>query len=109
MLDGMWNWAKEELSGLPLAVPSEESSTPFLPIRNNTLPPSWVNFWTTPDGAEATQKLFSLSKWQLWSRGSSKSGLLHECTRSEEHTSELQSHLNLLCRLLLLKKIPGAS
>src|SRR4029434_11342511 len=26
-------------------------------------------------------------------------------TRSEEHTSELQSHLNLVCRLLLEKKI----
>src|SRR5260370_7090396 len=25
-------------------------------------------------------------------------------TRSEEHTSELQSHLNLVCRLLLQKK-----
>src|SRR4029077_19370410 len=25
-------------------------------------------------------------------------------TRSEEHTSELQSHLNLVCRLLLVKK-----
>src|SRR5207237_7854098 len=33
--------------------------------------------------------------------------------RSEEHTSELQSHLNLVCRLLLEKKkagdIPGTS
>src|SRR5260370_22822041 len=27
-----------------------------------------------------------------------------ECRRSEEHTSELQSHLNLVCRLLLEKK-----
>src|SRR5260370_9485235 len=27
-------------------------------------------------------------------------------TRSEEHTSELQSHLNLVCRLLLEKKNP---
>src|SRR5260370_5977160 len=27
--------------------------------------------------------------------------------RSEEHTSELQSHLNLVCRLLLEKKKPG--
>src|SRR5260370_5823977 len=27
-----------------------------------------------------------------------------EGTRSEEHTSELQSHLNLVCRLLLEKK-----
>src|SRR5260370_19092815 len=25
-------------------------------------------------------------------------------TRSEEHTSELQSHLNIVCRLLLVKK-----
>src|SRR5207237_10290536 len=28
----------------------------------------------------------------------------HEHERSEEHTSELQSHLNLVCRLLLEKK-----
>src|SRR5260370_10551736 len=28
----------------------------------------------------------------------------HEQRRSEEHTSELQSHLNLVCRLLLEKK-----
>src|SRR5260370_30671381 len=27
-----------------------------------------------------------------------------ESVRSEEHTSELQSHLNLVCRLLLVKK-----
>src|SRR5438477_3601649 len=26
------------------------------------------------------------------------------CARSEEHTSELQSHVNLVCRLLLEKK-----
>src|SRR5574337_1380117 len=30
--------------------------------------------------------------------------LLGYCTRSEEHTSELQSPLNLVCRLLLEKK-----
>src|SRR5260370_27563292 len=29
---------------------------------------------------------------------------LHPVRRSEEHTSELQSHLNLVCRLLLEKK-----
>src|SRR5207237_10928674 len=28
---------------------------------------------------------------------------LEACVRSEEHTSELQSHLNLVCRLLLEK------
>src|SRR5260370_5869259 len=31
-------------------------------------------------------------------------GLQTEWKRSEEHTSELQSHLNLVCRLLLEKK-----
>src|SRR5260370_30395341 len=30
--------------------------------------------------------------------------LLRATQRSEEHTSELQSHLNLVCRLLLEKK-----
>src|SRR5260370_7929572 len=29
-------------------------------------------------------------------------------TRSEEHTSELQSHFNLVCRLLLEKKKPSS-
>src|SRR5438034_5473252 len=28
----------------------------------------------------------------------------HRCRRSEEHTSELQSHSDLVCRLLLEKK-----
>src|SRR5690242_21495764 len=32
------------------------------------------------------------------------SGTLSGTTRSEEHTSELQSHVNLVCRLLLEKK-----
>src|SRR3954449_9990496 len=31
------------------------------------------------------------------------------CARSEEHTSELQSHSHLVCRLLLEKKNPSAS
>src|SRR5260370_23533031 len=37
--------------------------------------------------------------WPLEEAG--KSGVIY---RSEEHTSELQSHLNLVCRLLLEKK-----
>src|SRR6266480_7566446 len=35
--------------------------------------------------------------WRRWSRGR---------PRSEEHTSELQSHVKLVCRLLLEKKKP---
>src|SRR5260370_15367728 len=37
---------------------------------------------------------------KAWSMISSR----EEWKRSEEHTSELQSHLNLVCRLLLEKK-----
>src|SRR4051812_49821264 len=48
--------------------------------------------------------------WQLVSASSRESqsptlGLkITEWLRSEEHTSELQSHVNLVCRLLLEKK-----
>src|SRR5260370_14492199 len=38
------------------------------------------------------------------SRGEMKRGGRVADDRSEEHTSELQSHLNLVCRLLLEKK-----
>src|SRR5260370_19646155 len=37
-------------------------------------------------------------------RHSSAGSTRGTCPRSEEHTSELQSHLNLVCRLLLEKK-----
>src|SRR5260370_3345214 len=37
-------------------------------------------------------------------RGQGDGGPWPGRTRSEEHTSELQSHLNLVCRLLLEKK-----
>src|SRR5260370_31543702 len=40
----------------------------------------------------------------LRSPGSPRSWVNSSFERSEEHTSELQSHLNLVCRLLLEKK-----
>src|SRR4029077_21298559 len=43
----------------------------------------------------------SATRCSAWSRGSGG--------RSEEHTSELQSHLNLVCRLLFEKKTPQHS
>src|SRR2546430_5678282 len=36
--------------------------------------------------------------------GEPRAALLHQAQRSEEHTSELQSQSNLVCRLLLVKK-----
>src|SRR5260370_27314610 len=45
-------------------------------------------------------------RWSPSSGGHSRDPLAHPPgdARSEEHTSELQSHLNLVCRLLLEKK-----
>src|SRR5882762_9490948 len=45
---------------------------------------------------------FSTSTAARWTILSSSTGT--PSGRSEEHTSELQSHLNLVCRLLLEKK-----
>src|SRR5260370_9957109 len=45
--------------------------------------------------------------WKLRQPGSCREGPVTSrkaSSRSEEHTSELQSHLNLVCRLLLEKK-----
>src|SRR5260370_10027774 len=39
-----------------------------------------------------------------WARAFTLRGMFYARNRSEEHTSELQSHLNLVCRLLLEKK-----
>src|SRR5882762_11359015 len=46
----------------------------------------------------------SSEAWALSLRAWKVSLALLVCWRSEEHTSELQSHLNLVCRLLLEKK-----
>src|SRR4030066_1463363 len=40
---------------------------------------------------------------QYYAQRASVGLIITEGTRSEEHTSELQSHLNLVCRLLLVK------
>src|SRR5260370_14144218 len=50
------------------------------------------------------------SRWYCFGRATSAPSTVAACqpqcglSRSEEHTSELQSHLNLVCRLLLEKK-----
>src|SRR5919204_455306 len=80
MLDGMKKIAALELRGFPLGVPSEESTTPFLPICSSSLLPSWVYFCTIPEGALAIQMLLSLSTWQECSRGSSSFRSPHEFT-----------------------------
>src|SRR5260370_24611012 len=50
-------------------------------------------------GEHAAEKVLRLGSWSR----------LPGYLRSEEHTSELQSHLNIVCRLLLEKKHKNSS
>src|SRR5438477_3035858 len=49
---------------------------------------------------EELSSALGVSRSAVWKA----TGTLEELGRSEEHTSELQSHVNLVCRLLLEKK-----
>src|SRR5260370_32815813 len=53
--------------------------------------------------ARRRMPLAALGSNNIYPKGALVLRMLH-ATRSEEHTSELQSHLNLVCRLLLEKK-----
>src|SRR5260370_31865146 len=84
------------------------SSFFFLMIRRpprSTLFPYTTLFRSDADDAAAAYKRVRAG-WRLRHRAPGRAGaLLDRCrARSEEHTSELQSHLNLVCRLLLEKK-----
>src|SRR5260370_15693867 len=60
----------------------------------STLFPYTTLFRSRPDSRSSTASTFSSDHRKSW----------FAARRSEEHTSELQSHLNLVCRLLLEKK-----
>src|SRR2546430_10382446 len=57
--------------------------------------------WTT---ASARSPLFLSGEGNRRGRGIRPPGAVSKVPRSEEHTSELQSQSNLVCRLLLEKK-----
>src|SRR5690606_39768432 len=67
----------------------------------------FIRFWPIPIGARRPPVPNSRSRWNLsvssisFVFGSARSFAI---SRSEEHTSELQSRENLVCRLLLEKK-----
>src|SRR5260370_22445593 len=57
------------------------------------------------NGSTATRTpRLAVPLWTLSEGGRQERAATREPWRSEEHTSELQSHLNLVCRLLLEKK-----
>src|SRR5260370_23042074 len=73
-------------------------------LRHSALARSWPNGFSTTirrNGPPYCSRLRPVSP-RIAAIGSYKSGLTDR--RSEEHTSELQSHLNLVFRLLLEKK-----
>src|SRR5207237_7516026 len=55
-------------------------------------------------GGMISLDLGSLARARALAEGTRIFALAESLGRSEEHTSELQSHLNLVCRLLLAKK-----
>src|SRR5260370_28972442 len=59
-------------------------------------------------GAGSVASLHACVPITFWSKSIREPVISPDCSdsrkRSEEHTSELQSHLNLVCRLLLEKK-----
>src|SRR5260370_22775670 len=70
----------------------------------------WLLFWTINLLIQAPtipSAAFSGTSSMWISLASRSSGTVPPLKRSEEHTSELQSHLNLVCRLLLEKKKNG--
>src|SRR5260370_32150597 len=69
-----------------------------LPILATSLPITWAATWQTASGSTG------LTLPGIIDEPGCNSGSTISPSRSEEHTSELQSHLNLVCRLLLEKK-----
>src|SRR5262249_59075902 len=61
-------------------------------------------FWFTTENTENTEDRRTTGSALLASTGSFLFSVLSVLCRSEEHTSELQSLTNLVCRLLLEKK-----
>src|SRR6266567_3062572 len=118
-------WRTKSDSG-PNATRRTAECSPSAPItRSNRR--GWARSKVTPTPCSSSSRatIVSLNRNSAWSRlawyridarsprGSSTSRLPAACcrarrltppTRSEEHTSELQSQSNLVCRLLLEKK-----
>src|SRR2546430_10067012 len=67
------------------------------------LSPAYIGSAAATRGAVPAQITFS-ARSALISESLRPSSVSTSCVRSEEHTSELQSQSNLVCRLLLEKK-----
>src|SRR2546430_8306046 len=78
----------------------------FLMIRRpprSTLFP-YTTLFRSPTYLTRNQNRVTIFMWTALLAGQGTFNHRHACIRSEEHTSELQSQSNLVCRLLLEKK-----
>src|SRR5438034_2662042 len=66
--------------------------------------PDLLRLSTVSGGGRALHSFLGWSVFSFGGRAGEKIRILTLRTRSEEHTSELQSHSDLVCRLLLEKK-----
>src|SRR5688572_31861075 len=69
-------------------------------LELQSTPAHFLGSFLPPASPEVTEE----SELNLWIRDSARFSMKFEVARSEEHTSELQSQSNLVCRLLLEKK-----
>src|SRR2546426_3513640 len=60
--------------------------------------------WRRPRATRRSRPTSARPRYGRCSNGSTSTNWRTSCARSEEHTSELQSPCNLVCRLLLEKK-----
>src|SRR5260370_11978503 len=74
--------------------PPRSTLFPYTTLFRSQLPPAPTDPGKGDGGLAAALQLLRITPGVMRS----------SCSRSEEHTSELQSHLNLVCRLLLEKK-----
>src|SRR5437588_4578795 len=92
----MRSWSRSCLASAPLVT---TSSVSFLAVRR---PPISTLFPYTTLFRSASARRCALPRQSQ--TGEYRSGCRRRSLRSEEHTSELQSHSDLVCRLLLEKK-----
>src|SRR5690606_40043000 len=101
-------WNKNSFPALLAGSPVQASSVPrtakFTPTLLRILTKAWVTalYRSSKDPAQPTQN--RISGLSPRAAISAMVGTLYVDMRSEEHTSELQSRENLVCRLLLEQK-----
>src|SRR5260370_19517513 len=78
--------------------PPRSTLFPYTTLFRSLVPKGRTSFRWVPNGIPGVETRLPI----LFSEGVVKRR--KQDGRSEEHTSELQSHLNLVCRLLLEKK-----